>query len=181
MGDTPSPKSEAAAELKVKLGPLPPALAREITGLVVKVLPIGIALDRVLPYALLLSVVERRAQGETVSQEHASRAWHELAGSIHGLETGYRDEQEAATRYRRGRLARHRLGASLGGMATTWRKFQQLADKHRLDLPEHNQQQLSRKRLDAIGKTLQHLQTGLILENDLLRKEHPMPSSLDQG
>jgi hypothetical protein len=96
MGETPSPKSEAAAELKVKLGPLPPALAREITGLVEKALPLGIALDRVLPYALLLSVVERRAQGETVSQEHASRAWHELAGSIHGLETGYRD---ARSRY----------------------------------------------------------------------------------
>jgi hypothetical protein len=175
MGET-SPKSESVAELKARLSRLPPAVSREITELVMKALPLDIALDRVLQYALLLSMMERLAQGEATSKEHARRSWHELAGSIQGLETGYRDEQEAAARYRLGRLARHRLGASLDGVATTWRKFQRLVEKHRLDLPVHNQRQLSRKRLDAVGKTLQTLGTGLILENDVLHKERPMPS-----
>jgi hypothetical protein len=176
MGETPTPKSESAAKLKAKLSRLPPALSREITELVRKALPAEIALDRVLPYALLLSMMERRAQGEATSKEHARRSWRELAGSIHGLETGYRDEQEAAARYRLGRLARHRLGASLDGVATTWRKFQQLVEKHRLDLPVHNQRLLARKRLDAVGKTLEGLRTALFLENDVLHKERSTPS-----
>ena len=41
--------------------------------------------------------MDRRAQGEATSTEHARRSWLELAGSIQGLETGYADEQEAAT------------------------------------------------------------------------------------
>ena len=45
MGDTPSLKSEAAAELKAKLGRLPPGLARHITERVMKALPLDIALD----------------------------------------------------------------------------------------------------------------------------------------
>jgi hypothetical protein len=144
-----------------------------ITELVTKALALGIDLDRVLQYAFLLTIVERRSQVEVSSEDHTDRSRHELAGQIQGLETGYWDEQEAGTRYRRGRRARHRLGASLDGLIKKWRNFEQVARKHRVDLPVHNQRRLSAKSLEAVGKTLESLRTSLSLENDILKEQHP--------
>jgi hypothetical protein len=170
MKETPVPRSEALGELKAKLGRLPLPVSRRITELVTKVLPLKGDLDRIVPYAFLFTIVERHAKGEVISSEHTRSSWHELAGLIHGLQTGYRDEQEAATQYRRGRRARQILAASLDGVMTKWRKFHQLVNKHQLDLPLHNQERLARETLDGIRKALESMRTSLILEDSVLSK-----------
>jgi len=166
---------EVPVELKARLGLLPTGLSQRITELVMKALSLNIELTRVLQYASLATMIDGDAQVDAISKDHTARSWHELAGVIHGPETGYWDEQEAGTRYRRGRRARQLLGVSLDGVITKWRKFQQLVDRRRVDLPVHNQQQLSAESLEAVGKTLVSLRISLFLEHDVLRKEHRRP------
>jgi hypothetical protein len=67
------------------------------------------------------------------------------------------------------------LGLSLDGVIAKWKRFRQLVDKHRLDLPVHNRQQLSPKSLETIRKTLAGLRTSLFLEDDVLRKAQRTP------
>jgi hypothetical protein len=129
----------------------------------------------VLQYAALLVMTKREAETQAVSKAHTERSWHELAGQIHGLETGYREVQEAGTRYRRGRRARNDLGASLDGVIAKFRNFQQLVQKHRTDLPVHNQGMLSPGSLEDLDKTLEKLRISLSLENDVLAKERRSP------
>ena len=169
-------RSEAPAKLDAKLGHLTAALSRRITELVTKAKPLAIEPNRVLQYAVLLVMTEREAETEAVSKEHTERSWHELAGLIQGLDTGYREVQEAGTRYRRGRRARNDLGASLDGVITKFRNFQQLLESQRADLPVHNEGMLSPRTLEGIRKTLEKLRISLVLEDDVLAKKRRAPS-----
>jgi hypothetical protein len=170
MGNTLVLTSYAPAELKAILGPLPPAVSHRITELVTKALPLKIDRDHVVRYAFLFTIVEREAQGQAVSTEHATRAWRELVGGIHGMKTGYRDEQEAGMRYRRGRQARALLGTSLNALIKRWGNFQQLVHKHRSELPMHSQRRLSQRTLESLRKTLESMRASLVLEGDVLDK-----------
>jgi len=136
-----------------------------------KARPLKLDLDRVLPYAVLLTIAERQAENEARSNEHTSRSWRELVGAIHGLEGGYHDEKEAETQYRRGRRARNLLSASLDGVVGKWKSFCELVAKYKPDLPVHNQRRLSREALDTISKTLERLHMELSLEDNVLTQE----------
>src|SRR6266851_10322179 len=104
---------------------LPSALASRISVLVRQALPQGIHPNRVLKFAFLYAKAERLAQGDSISKEHTRRSKLELAGEIHGLRTGYRDDVEAQRRYRRGRRARQQIKASLEAVLGKWRAFEQ--------------------------------------------------------
>jgi hypothetical protein len=171
MGNNPDSRSEAKADLNAKLAGLPSAYWPRVTELVTKAGPLKLEVDRVLPYAVLLTIVERQAKTEAPSDGHTRRSWRELLGLIHGFEGGYDDEKEAERQYRRGRRARSLLRASLDGVMGRWKKFQELVAKHRPDLPVHDQQRLSREALDGVRKSLDRIRMDLFLEDDVVTKE----------
>jgi hypothetical protein len=76
---TPVPGSETS-DPEAILGRLPPELSVRITELMTTACPLNIDLDLVLRYAFLFTTVERKAQGEAVSEEHHRRSLHELSG-----------------------------------------------------------------------------------------------------
>src|SRR5579871_1631265 len=92
---------------------LPSVLAARISVLVREALPLRIHPNRLLRFAYLYANAERLRQRDARSREHTRRSKLELAGNIHGLETGYRDELHAKQTYRRGRRARQQIKASL--------------------------------------------------------------------
>jgi len=113
---------------------LPSAVASRISVLMRESLSPRIRPNRVLKFTFLRATAERLAQGEAISKEHARRSKLELAGEIHGLRTGYRDDAEAKQRYRRGRKARQHDKASLEAVVGNWRVFKQVVQKYRSDL-----------------------------------------------
>ena len=113
--------------------------------------------NRVLKYAFLYATAERLAQSNAVSKEHTRRSKLELAGQIHGLKTGYRDDAEATQQYRRGRRARQQIQASLDAPAGTRQVFEQVVEQHRSELPEHVQSRFSSPILSEVGKTLHRM------------------------
>ena len=171
MRNNPNSRSEAKADLNAKLASLPEAYWPRVTELVTKARPLNLDLDRVLPYAVALTIAERQAENEGVSDEHTRRSRRELVGGIHGLETGYDDEKEAETQYRRGRRARNLLSASLDGLVGKWKRFHELVAKHKPDLPVHNQRTLSREVLATISKSLERIHLELFLEDDVLTEQ----------
>jgi hypothetical protein len=150
---------------------LPVGLAARVAVLVREALPQGIPADRVLKFAFLYATAERRAQGDAVSKEHTRRSKLELAGEIHGMQTGYRDDEEALRRYRRGRRARQQIKASLDALLPKWRTFKDVVRKHRPELPVHIQSKVSDSILGEVGKALQTMGIAIVLDEEDLSIE----------
>jgi hypothetical protein len=131
---------------------LPAVLASRISVLIREALFQGIHPDRVFKFAFLYGQAERWAQGDAVSKEHTRRSKLELAGEIHGLLTGYRDDAEATQLYRSGRQARHQIKASLDAVLGQWRAFKQVVQKYRPALPLHLQARFSNVALREVQR-----------------------------
>jgi hypothetical protein len=175
--DAPAPElpreflSRLDPKLAASYSKLSGVLASRIAVLVEKAGSEGVHPNRVLKFAYLHAMAERRAQGEVVSQEHGRRSSLELAGQIHGLETGYNDEEEAMQRYRRGRRATQQIEASLDAVARKWRALREVVEKHRSELPEHLQPRFSEENLrDAWEKILEIIISPVVDEEDLARE-----------
>jgi hypothetical protein len=145
---------------------LQPELASRISVLVRQALPYGIHPSRVLKFAFLYAIAERQAQGNAVSKENTRRSKLELAGKIHGLSTGYRDDVEAKQRYRRGRLARQKIKASLEALVRRWQVFKQVTQKHRSELPRHLQSRFSNAILRGVGSVFQNMGIATVLDEE---------------
>jgi hypothetical protein len=160
----------ALAQLDPKLAELystlDAAMASRISVLVREALQQGIDPNRVLKYAFLYATAERLAQGDAISKEHTRRAKLELAGHIHGLGTGYRDDTEAHRLYRRGRKARQQIKASLEAVVGKWLIFRQVVQEHRSELPVHVQSRFSSTILDDIGKVFQSMGIATVLDEE---------------
>ena len=130
---------EVLGQLDAKLAELysqlPSVLASRIATLVEQALPQRIHPNRVLKFAFLYAMAERLAEGDLISKGHTRRSKLELAGEIHRLRTGYRDDAESEQRYRRGRRARQQIKASLEAVLGKWQVFEQVVQKHRSELP----------------------------------------------
>jgi hypothetical protein len=176
-------QTKQAAEVLSRLDPslaemyaqLPSELAAEIFALMRIASSLRIHPNRVLKFAFLRATArhfaQRDAQGKAVSKDHERRSKLELAGGIHGLDTGYRDDAEAKRRYRSGRKARQRIMDSLEGIQRRWRAFEQIAERHRSELPEHIQSHFSIANLREIGTLLQRMGIAADLEGDLFREK----------
>jgi hypothetical protein len=172
--DDPRLPSELPIEVMSHLDPklaelyfrLPSALASRISILMRQALPQGVRADRVLKFAFLYANAERFARGDSVSKDHTRRSKLELAGAIHGLQTGYRDDVEAKQRYRRGRQARQHTKASLESVLRPWRRFKQVVRKHRSELPEHVQPPFSDAILGGVAKALQNMGIAITCDED---------------
>lgn len=128
--------------------------------------------NRALRFAFLYATAERLTQGVAVSKEHTRRSKVELAGEIHGLQTGYRDNVEATQRYHRGRRARQQVKASHEALLGKWRAFKEVVQKHRSELPVHVQPRFSDAVLTDVGKKLQNMGISIVLdEDDLVSKK----------
>jgi hypothetical protein len=147
------------------------AIASRISALVREALPHGIDPNRVLKYAFLYATAERLVQGEAISKEHTRRAKLELAGQIHGLGSGYRDDAEAKEQYRRGRMARQHIKASLEAVLGKWRVFKQVVQNHRSELPVHLQSRFSNAILHNVGKVFQNMGIATVLDEEDLASE----------
>jgi hypothetical protein len=158
-------------KLRALYSQLPPALASRISVLVRQALAQRIHPDRVLKYAFLYAYAERSVHSDAFSKEHARRSKLELAGEIHGLQTGYRDDVEAKQVYRRGRRARQQIKASLDALQVRWRAFQKVVQKHREELPVHLQSRVSDAALREVGKALQNMGIAVALDEDDLASE----------
>jgi hypothetical protein len=107
----PSPPTELPRKILAELNPklaelysqLPSVIASRISVLMRQALAQGIDPNRVLKFAFLYATAEQLAQEDALTKEDARRSKLELAGAIHGQQTGYRDDAEAKQRYRRGR------------------------------------------------------------------------------
>jgi hypothetical protein len=155
-------------KLKELHSQLSAVLASRISVLVREALPQGIHPDRVFKFAFLYAQAEQSAQGDAVSKEHTRRSRLELAGRIHGLRTGYRDDAEAAQRYRKGRQARHQINGSLEALRKRWQAFEQVVEKHRSALPLHLQSRFSDATLREVAKGLHNMGIATVLdEKDL--------------
>src|SRR5437016_1362558 len=150
---------------------LPSALASRISVLVRQALPQRIHANLVMKFAFLYAKAERLAQGDAISKEHTRRAKLELAGQVHGLWTGYRDEAEAKRRYRCGRRARQQIKASLEAVVGKWRVFEQVVQKHRSELPIHLQSRFSKAILGEVGKMFQKMGIAVVLDEEDLACE----------
>jgi hypothetical protein len=150
---------------------LPPVLAARISVLVRQALPQRIHPNRVLRFAYLYATAERSARGDPVSKEHTRRAKLELAGTIHELQTGYRDDVEAQQRYRRGRRARQQIKSSIDSVQGKWLAFEQLAQKLRPELPVHAQSKISDPLLQEIRKLLHGIGNAIVLDEADLAKD----------
>jgi hypothetical protein len=144
---------------------LPSVLASRVSNLVNQA-PHHIDPNRVLKFACLYARAERSAQGDSDSKEHRRRAKLELAGKIHGLQSGYQDDTEARQRYRRGRRARQQLKSSLESVLRKWRVFEQTAQKHRSELPEHVQSRFSNAILREVGRALNNMGMATVLDEE---------------
>jgi len=150
---------------------LPSAVASRISVLMRDPLAQGIHPNRVLKFAFLRATAERLAQGEAISKEHARRSKLELAGEIHGLRTGYRDDAEAKQRYRRGRKARQHVKASLEAVVGNWRVFKQVVQKYRSELPVHLQSRYADPILRDVTKIFQNMGIATVVDEDDLANE----------
>ena len=150
---------------------LPPALASRISVLVKAAHPQNIHPSRVLKYAYLYATAELSARGDPVAKEHTRRSKLELAGEIHGLRTGYRDDVEAKEKYRRGRRARQQVKASLESVLGKWRVFEQVVQKHRSELPRHVQAPFSDSILRDVEKALKNMGKASVLDEEDLAIE----------
>jgi hypothetical protein len=167
---------EVLSQLDPKLAELhsrlPSALALRISVLVREARSESIHPNRVLRFAFLYATAERLTQGVAVSKEHTRRSKVELAGEIHGLQTGYRDDVEAMQRYRRGRRARQQIKHSHEALLGKWRVFKEVVQKHRSELPVHVQPQFSDSVLTDVGRKLQNMGISIVLdEDDLVSKK----------
>jgi hypothetical protein len=166
---------EVLAQLDPKLAELysqlPSGIAARISVLVRAALPQHIHPNRVLKFALLYATAERLAHDDALSIEHARRSKLELAGGIHGLQTGYRDDVEAKQRYRRGRKARQHIKASLEAVVGKWRVFKQVVQKYRSELPVHVQSRYSDAILRDVTKVLQNMGIATVLDEEDLASE----------
>jgi hypothetical protein len=149
---------------------LPPLQASRISLLVGQAqrLPNRVRPDRLFKFAFLYATAERFVQDEAaaraVSKEHTRRSKLELAGEIHGLETGYRDDVEARRRYRLGRRARQQFNSSLDSLMGAWRAFEGVVEKHRSALPLHVQSRFSNVILGDIGKAFQNMGISIAID-----------------
>jgi hypothetical protein len=150
---------------------LPSALVSRISVLLRQALPQRIHPNRVLKFAFLYAQAERLAQSDSISKEHTRRSKLELAGQIHGLGTGYRDDAEAERRYRRGRRARQQIKASLEAVVGKWRVFEQVVQKHRSELPIHPQSRFSNAILRDVGKIFRKMGIAAVLDEEQLTRE----------
>ena len=151
---------------------LSPSLSSQIASLVNDAMFLGIHPNRLVKYAFLWATAENQARGDAVSKDHAARARHELAGAIHGRQTGYRDQAETKQRYRRGRRAREQMRASLEGLLRKWQMFEAVVRKHGSELPEHLQSRFSNATLRNLGRAFQSMGIALVLdEPDLVSEE----------
>ena len=146
------------ADLYAKLHP---DLASRICFLVREAPPQHIHPNRVLKFAFLYATAER-----IMPKDHRRRAKLELAGEIHGLETGYHDDAEAKRRYRRGRQARQQIKASAEALLLRWRAFERVVQKHRSALPVHVQPRFSNSILREVGRQLQRMGISAVLDED---------------
>jgi hypothetical protein len=175
----PSPPTELPREILAKLHPklaelysqLPSVLASRVSVLMRVPQAQCIPPNRVLKFAFLYATAEQLAQGDAISREHARRSSLELAGEIHGLRTGYRDDAEAKQRYRRGRQARQHVKASLEAVVGKWRVFKQVVQKHRSDLPVHLQSRYSDAILREVSKVFQNMGIATVLDEEDLASE----------
>jgi hypothetical protein len=153
----------------------PSALAARISFLVRQALPQRIFPGRVLKFAFLYAAAERFTQDDaafrSVSKEHTRRSKLELAGAIHGLQTGYLDDAEAIQRYRRGRRARQQIKASLEALLEQWRVFEGVVQKHCSELPLHVQSRFSNAILREVGEAFQNMGIATVLDEDDLTSE----------
>jgi hypothetical protein len=154
---------------------LPSVLAARISVLTRQALPQGIHPDRVLKFAFLCAQAERSAQGGAVSKEHRRRSKLELAGALHGLETGYRDDVGATQRYRSGRQARHQVKSSLEALLRRWRAFERFVQEHRPALPLHLQERFSDAALLEIAKRLDSMGVATVLDEEDLASRTDVP------
>jgi hypothetical protein len=154
---------------------LPSALASRISDLMGQALPERIHPDRVFKFAFLYAtaevVAQRNAASKAVSKEHTRRSKLELAGGIHGLQTGYRDDVEAKQLYRRGRRVRQQIKASLEALQVRWRAFKQVVQKNREALPLHVQSRFSDEALREVGRALQNMGIAVAVDEDDLTSE----------
>jgi hypothetical protein len=167
--------SQLDPKLAVLYSRLPSVLASRISFLVKQALSQRIDSNRVLKFAFLYATAEQPGQRDTtskaVSREHTRRAKLELAGEIHGLQTGYDDDVEATQRYRSGRRARQQIKASLEAVVGRWRAFEQVVRKHRSELPVHVQSQYSNAILGEVGSVLQSMGISTVLDEDDLASD----------
>lgn len=158
-------------ELAALYSKLSGALASRMADLISEALHQGVHPNRVLKFAYLYASAERRAQGEAVSKEHGRRSRHELAGAIHGLETGYDDEAEAVERYRRGRRALQQIHASLDPVVTKLRAFVKVVEKHRSELPVNLRSLFSNAKLHDLRKILHKMEISTVVDEEDLTRE----------
>jgi hypothetical protein len=100
---------------------LQPVIASRISARMSRPLAQGIDPNRVLIFAFLYATAEQLAEEDALTKEHVRRSKLELAGEIHGMQTGYEDDAEAKERYRRGRRARQQVKASRDAVVEKWR------------------------------------------------------------
>jgi len=163
--------SQLDPKLRELYSQLPPVLASRISVLVKQALPQRIHPNRVLKFAYLYATAERVLRDDPGYGEHTRRAKLELAGSIHGLGTGYRDDVEAKQRYRTGRRARQQIQASLESVLGKWRVFKQVVKKHRSELPVHVQPRFSDVILGDVEKILQNMGIATVVDEEDLARE----------
>jgi hypothetical protein len=161
-------------ELRELYSDLPEVVGSRISVLVREARSRLIDPNRVVRYAFLYAAAERQVQSDAVSKDHARRAKRELAGEIHGFETGYREDAEATRRYRIGRQARQQVQASFDALLGHWEVFEQVVEKYRSELPVHVQSGFSGSTLAEVGKGMHKMRIAVVLdEEDLTRITMP--------
>ncbi len=145
-------------------------LSSRIAELVKMALPLDIDPDRLLKFAFVRATIEQSAQGDAISREHTRRSKLEQAGQLHGVRTGYHQNELAKLRYRDGRRACQQIQASLESTLQKWAQFEQVARKHGSKLPVHLQSKFAaelaraRKALHSMGIVLMVDKEDLVAE-----------------
>jgi hypothetical protein len=147
---------------------MPFASSSRIASLVGRALQLPIHPTQLVKYAFLFAEAERQAKGDAVSEDHATRSRHELAGESHGLQTGYSDTTKARQRYRCGRRARQQIAALLQGLLTNWERVEHVVLKHREELPVYLRPTFSNEELAGIHGRLAALGRAVRLGRDVL-------------
>jgi len=174
-----SPPTELPRGVLAKLDPklarlysqLPSEITSRISVLMNAVPTRRIHPNRIFEFAFLYVTAERSVRAAGISKEHGRRSRLELAGEIHGLGTGYRDDAEAKQRYHRGRRARQQITASLEAVVGKWQAFKEVVQKHRSELPVHVQSRYSDAILRDITKVFQNMGIGTVLDGEDLARE----------
>ncbi|HYM05832.1 MAG TPA: hypothetical protein VEU11_04675 [Terriglobales bacterium] len=152
---------------------MPFASSSRIASLVGRALQLPIHPTQLVKYAFLFAEAERQAKGDAVSEDHATRSRHELAGESHALQTGYSDTTKARQRYRCGRRARQQIAALLQGLLTNWERVEHVVLKHREELPVYLRPTFSNEELAGIHGRLAALGRAVRLGRDvLIEKSH---------